>query len=165
MSSHYVSVLLTFLRKKSLRVWYMSFPFQSKLSSSLLSVREMCIPKTGVSSPTCLPAPFLFRPLRWFHDCPFGYLLVCRKFEQFLLESSDLMFSTFLRQTNFLFIFASVSRIFSVFVATSLWYSSHWVRDSPPETQLPSSTHCFLRELIDHLNGDSLLTERQDNFH
>lgn len=114
MSSHYVSVLLTFLRKKSLSVWYMSFPFQSKLSSSLLSVREMCIPKTGVSSPTCLPAPFLFRPLRWFHDCPFGYLLVCRKFEQFLLESSDLMFSTFLRQTNFLFIFASVSRIFSV---------------------------------------------------
>lgn len=117
MSSHYVSVLLTFLRKKSLSVWYMSFPFQSKLSSSLLSVREMCIPKTGVSSPTCLPAPFLFRPLRWFHDCPFGYLLVCRKFEQFLLESSDLMFSTFLRQTNFLFIFVSVSRIFSVFLA------------------------------------------------
>ena len=93
------------------------FPFRANQLFSFLSEREMCIPKTGVSSPTCLPAPFLFRPLRWFHGCPFGYLLVCRRFEQFLLESSDLMFSIFLRQTNFLFIFASVSRIFTVFVA------------------------------------------------
>ena len=93
------------------------FPFRANQLFSFLSVKEMCIPKTGVSSPTCLPAPFLFRPLRWFHDCPFGYLLVCRRFEQFLLESSDLMFSIFLRQTNFLFIFASISRIFTVFVA------------------------------------------------
>ena len=117
MSSHYVSVLQkSVLKKKSKCLIYVfslseqTFFFPSFCKGNVYSQNRSIIAYL-------FPAPFLFRPLRWFYDCPFGYLLVCRKFEQFLLESSDLMFSIFLRQTNFLFIFASVSRIFTVFVA------------------------------------------------